>query len=482
MGDYYVIVPKCLGGNALRKIVIVVSLAFALLLSACNNEVDVTVDETDASAFTTVVSAMAETIILTETSEIVPVETAKTELWRDAYADFLRNVETYSYAVRSEIIPGSYNTPPLFCLYDIDKNQIPEIILITDDGNWENEKCEVFTYDNSDVKLLGEVKFNWFGNVSSPLNRAEGLFSDNGYKGQNGEIYYYTIKNGALVEQLVCEYNYRPDYDEGKVYTIIYLYDAAGNGDAVLEYTALPLNYESDIFDLISKISYSEADPSLKCTVLYDFRWITEENIEEVINTPTIPIVEMGMVEKAKEKTVKSVAYDRLYKGMLYDFNFDNVPEYSLFYSDESGCPILLIYMYDYDDWHHYAELYISNHTDDGLLYVDLYYDAVNKRYFYSSIVFGVVKDVGEPVYCGFLCESYFENNQMLKETILSLECEIDDEQRKNEFILQCEEYLSQYEHIKTIPIEPMWTKEDIESGEYEEIIRKAFAEYGIYD
>jgi hypothetical protein len=60
--------------------------------------------------------------------------------------------------------------------------------------------------------------------------------------------------------------------------------------------------------------------------------------------------------------------------------------------------------------------------------------------------------------------------------------CDFYDQQSKLDFKLQCEEYLSQYEHIKTIPIEPMWTAEDIESGEYEEIIRKAFAEYGIYD
>lgn len=144
-------------------------------------------------------SIMPDSITLQKESPELESPEAKT--WQEAYESFLREVETYDYKNRDYIIPGSYDTPPLFYLYDIDKNGTPELILISDNGEWDDITCEVFTFNKS-FKKLGNMKFNFFGQVGAPNHFSEGLFSDISYKGHDVELYYYTIKNDILAEQL----------------------------------------------------------------------------------------------------------------------------------------------------------------------------------------------------------------------------------------------------------------------------------------
>jgi len=193
--------------------------------------------------------------------------TQEIRVWQNAYSKFLKGVETYNYIDREFIIPGSYNIPPVFYLYDIDKNGIPELILITDDGNWENSSCDIFTYTSNAVIKIGNIKWNWFGSIGASDN-ADGLFSDDSYKGHYGHLYRYTINNDTLVEQLICEYQFRPHPDE-KGY--IAIYDDNGDMQSFIEDDENEYAANSpEAHELIHELQF-------------DFFQITEENIEEVI-------------------------------------------------------------------------------------------------------------------------------------------------------------------------------------------------------
>lgn len=137
------------------------------------------------------------------------INTQIEDAWQDVYAKFLRGIDTYGYTTRDYIIPGSYEIPPLFYIYDIDQNGTPELILICDNGNWEDLSCDVFTYKNNAAQKIGSMKFNLFGAIGAPNNITEGLFSEDTYKGDFGSLHYYTIKNDVFIEQLFCEFDSR---------------------------------------------------------------------------------------------------------------------------------------------------------------------------------------------------------------------------------------------------------------------------------
>jgi len=245
------------------------------------------------------------------------IETAGTDFevivekiqWMDAYADFLRGVETYGYLQRDDIVPGSFDIPPVFCLYDIDQDGIPELILLTDDSNWENACCDIFTYSKNIVQQIGSVKWDWFGKIGAADPIRKGLFSDDGYKGHYGSLYYYTIQDGILVEQLVCEYQFRPKPGE-KGY--IRIYDDCGN---IVSF------HEDDEF------GYAEEQTSAY-TELFEwlpfcFYRITDESIQAAIDAETpIPIRIYSCID------VSSYGYDeRYYEYQTIDLFADNFLE-----------------------------------------------------------------------------------------------------------------------------------------------------------
>ncbi|MDR0490195.1 MAG: hypothetical protein LBH28_02970, partial [Oscillospiraceae bacterium] len=114
------------------------------------------------------------------------------------------------------------------------------------------------------IKRIGSIKFNLFGDIGCPANFEEGLFSDDTYKGHYGSLYYYSIKNGALVEQLFCEYNNNPA--SGCVFAHIFVYDKNGNSRMVSE----------------GEEGYDEACKQLEYASFY-FCQISEENICEIV-------------------------------------------------------------------------------------------------------------------------------------------------------------------------------------------------------
>ena len=156
----------------------------------------------------------------------------------------------------------------MFYLYDIDKDGIPELIIISDDGKWENSSCDVFAYSNNAARHIGSLNWDWFGLIGAPNDITVGLYSDDSYKGHYGSLYYYNIQNGVLFEQLICEYHFQPNAGrEG----YIRIYGEDGSIQSIVE--------DSDT---------EYAEDSTKARTLFNWTWfdfysITEKNISDVI-------------------------------------------------------------------------------------------------------------------------------------------------------------------------------------------------------
>jgi len=149
----------------------------------------------------------------------------KNDIWIYSYFNYLMNINTNNYTNNEYVIPGNYDKLPVFCLYDIDNNEIPEIILIYDDGNWENVNCDVLSFMNDKIINLGRIKINIFGNIGAPINIDEGLFCDDTYKGHYGALYYYTIENNKLKEKIYSLYDYSASLNIEEHYSLIFMYD-----------------------------------------------------------------------------------------------------------------------------------------------------------------------------------------------------------------------------------------------------------------
>lgn len=143
----------------------------------------------------------------------IPTPTPPTldEIWRDAYAQFLYNKkpELLECIESSVSNLGGYHHLPeniremLFILYDIDRNGIPELILIN---------SEVFTFSNDAIVKVGDVdSFLLF----SPENRLYRL-NDSGeaYEGiiqlsddwDGYAVYHITTTNGVLKKETIYSY------------------------------------------------------------------------------------------------------------------------------------------------------------------------------------------------------------------------------------------------------------------------------------
>jgi hypothetical protein len=175
-------------------------------------------------------------------------------------------VETYGYRSRDYIVPGNFDIPPVFCIYDIDHDKMPELILVSDDGDWE-PYFDVFTYTNNTVNKVGSIKCDWFGQIGSPDNISSGLFSADSYKGHYGKLYHYTIQDGVLVERLVCEWHLRPGPNEN---AYAYIYNIDGS---ILSSIEGDVSYVEKSYYEYKQIRYTA----------FDFYKITEKNIKEVL-------------------------------------------------------------------------------------------------------------------------------------------------------------------------------------------------------
>lgn len=137
--------------------------------------------------------------------------------WQDAYAEFLReyipatevNFDTFDEGSEEQIrygafLAGGYPVYPFFYLYDMDKDGIPELILIDVTSVFDGD---VYAYKDGSIFRAGGIAFYTFGGLGIPLDESEGLYSDIGYKGHYGEIYFYALDDGVLTGEMVLEYN-----------------------------------------------------------------------------------------------------------------------------------------------------------------------------------------------------------------------------------------------------------------------------------
>ncbi len=158
----------------------------------------------------------------TLTDSPVPVSSPTALLaWQDAYAEFLRenipisevDLDALAEASDEEVrfgafLAGGYPIKPLFYLYDIDNDGIPELIYIDAETSYD---ADVYSYQNNSISKIGSIKFSPFGGLGAPTDKGEGLYSDIGYKRHSGEIYFYDLNSGVLSGQMVLEFNNQPE-------------------------------------------------------------------------------------------------------------------------------------------------------------------------------------------------------------------------------------------------------------------------------
>jgi len=165
------------------------------------------------------------------TSSPLPTANAPAvQTWQDAYAEFLRgNIPTSEIDIDalpegseeqarlSAFMAGGYLIAPFFYIYDIDKNETPELVFIDPTYSYD---AVVYTFKDNSIVKLGNIEFYPFGGLGIPLGKQKGLYSDVGYKGHYGEVLYYTIENGTIVSQLALVYNNQPDVSPEKAGTL----------------------------------------------------------------------------------------------------------------------------------------------------------------------------------------------------------------------------------------------------------------------
>ena len=126
-----------------------------------------------------------------------------TEIWREVYADFLREPNNY------DMLIDEYSGEPLtlFGLRDLDNNGIPELILLdlmpVSDETFN--KCVIYAYADDTVKLIGSEWLRYGSVMLSDNPDFPGLFTTNGSSAF--QDCYLTINNGEFEIIRITDYN-----------------------------------------------------------------------------------------------------------------------------------------------------------------------------------------------------------------------------------------------------------------------------------
>jgi len=150
-------------------------------------------------------------ILLVSCTNVIPptdyfrkAEEPITETWRDAYANFLRDLLNY------DMLVDEYSGEPrtLFGLRDVDNNGTPELILLNlmpaaiDTFN----KCVIYTYVNGEVTQIGSEWLRYGSIMISDNPDFPGLFTTNGSSAFVDS--YLTINNGVFEIIRITDYDY----------------------------------------------------------------------------------------------------------------------------------------------------------------------------------------------------------------------------------------------------------------------------------
>ncbi|MDE7294698.1 MAG: hypothetical protein K2N72_09775 [Oscillospiraceae bacterium] len=164
--------------------------------------------------------------------------------------------------------------------------------------------------------------------------------------------------------------------------------------------------------------------------------------------------------------------------GMLYDFDFDNIPEIVAFdYGMEDT--FYSIFKYSGGEFLNLGEMKSCNEClfTNNSAHIDLYHDNKSGEFFYCASSVDFVKNNSEEagVYGfngGNLYRYEFTENEMTKSVMVSLWENSDDEEALEAYLQDCENALSQFEMIGSAVFEPLWTGADIRDGTYRDIVR----------
>ena len=164
--------------------------------------------------------------------------------------------------------------------------------------------------------------------------------------------------------------------------------------------------------------------------------------------------------------------------GMLYDFDFDNIPEIVIFdYGMEETH--YSIFKYDGSEFLYIGNIAAYNYIESSDN-IALYYSENDDEYFYCANNIAFVKNnsedtVGYGFYCGNLYKYFFLPNEMESSVILSYMDDCDDEEALKKYLQDCEDYLSQFEKIASVNFEEMWNVNEMRDGTYKFIILDEF-------
>lgn len=167
--------------------------------------------------------------------------------------------------------------------------------------------------------------------------------------------------------------------------------------------------------------------------------------------------------------------------GMLYDFDFDSIPEIIIF---DYGMNDTFYNIYKYIDgkFMYLGEIKncdeISHCPEKNLAHIDMYYDKVAEEYFYCSNAIEFLKNNADlrndyGFYYGNLYKYVFTSKNINSSTILNIMINFDDyDDSIQNYMQECENYLNQFDSIHCVFFEPLWDIKNINNGTYKDIIK----------
>lgn len=167
--------------------------------------------------------------------------------------------------------------------------------------------------------------------------------------------------------------------------------------------------------------------------------------------------------------------------GMLYDFDFDDIPEIVIFdYGMEET--YYSIFRYDGSEFLYMGNIAAYDHIE-GSDNIVLYYSENDDEYFYCANNITFVKNnsedkVGYGFYCGNLYKYVFLPNKMESSVILSYMDDYEDEEALKKYLQDCEDYLSRFEKSESVNFEAMWSADEMRDGTYKSIVLDEFRNF----
>lgn len=219
----------------------------------------------------------------------------------------------------------------------------------------------------------------------------------------------------------------------------------------------------------------NSAEASETVSITYD-RTETIDSIGADIITGQEKLIDKSDTEKADFTENKFInAIENLpdfSSGMLYDFDFDNIPEVVIF---DYGMDSMFYNVFKYNDGEliYLGEIRASDDLP-GYQYLDLYHS--DNEYFYCANTIDFVKNNSLDTsiygyYLGNLYKYIFLSNGIESSVLLDFMEDSDYKEALDSYIQECNDYLSQFKKVTSVTFEKLWNDDNIRDGTYKDII-----------